>query len=151
MSTCREAIQHARSGGTSRRSGKEIRFLTFEEAEPFILDQCPSRRTVIDERVEINGKANPRHGKPIIEGGKIVVDTYAEPTFNTKRLGLYDVGVHPAVPFIPTDEDVYESGEEKPCVLRTDWIREGVDDQPEPVSPEAVDEALVEQDAPAHV
>ena len=151
MSTCREAVQHARGGGTSRFGGKEIRFLTFEEAEPLILEQCPSRRVVIDTREEVKGKPNPNCGRAIIgDDGNIIVETYADPNFDTKRLGLYDVGVHPAVPAKFDDEDMHmpveldEEGKEKPRVFRTDWVREGVDDKPAVVAPETVDAALAE-------
>jgi hypothetical protein len=95
MSTYREAVQHARRGGTARCGGKEIRFLTFEEAEPIILELSPSRRTVIDKKT----------GRPLAKDGAIVVETYADPNFDTKRLGLYDVGVHPAVQLTTSEED----------------------------------------------
>jgi hypothetical protein len=137
MSTYREAIQHARNGGTVRLGGKEIRFLTFEEAEPLILELSPSRRTVMDEKT----------GKALIENGKIVVETYADPNFNTKRLGLYDVGVHPAVQLTASDDDTYlpveldAEGKEKPRVFRTDWELLS-DAKPEVVAPETVDEVL---------
>lgn len=141
MSTYREAIHHARSGGTVRRGGREVRFLTFEEAEPIILEQSPSRATRVDEKT----------GKPVVEGGEIVVDTFADPTFNTRRLGLYDVGVHPAEPLRPTDEDLYlpveldENGNEKPRELRTDWEIVPEEVAPSVVDPETVDEALHEE------
>jgi len=143
MGTYREAIQHARVGGTARCGGKEIRFLTFEEAEPIILDAIPSRRTVIGA-----------NGKPLIEDTKIVVETFADPNFDTKKFGLYDVGVHPAAPFTPSDEDIYlplehdDEGNPKPRALRADW--ELLSDEkpevvePEVVAPEVVDEALSE-------
>lgn len=145
MGTYREAIQHARAGGTARRAGKEIRFLTFEEAEPIIIERCPSRRTRMGD-----------NGKPVIEAGEIVVDTYASTTFDVKRLGLYDVGVHPAEPFAPTDEDIYEpvelddEGNTKPRALRGDWATgeeapvPAPEPEPEVIAPETVDEALAE-------
>jgi hypothetical protein len=140
MSTLREAIQHARAGGTARFGGKEVRFLTFEEAEPIIFELTPTRVTRIDEKT----------GKPVIENGEIVVDTFAEPNFDTKRLGLYDVGTHPAEPLRVTDDDIYlpveldEEGKEKPRVLRTDWELLS-DEKPEAVAPETVDEVFAEE------
>lgn len=143
MSTLREAIQHARTGGTARLGGKEIRFLTFEEAEPIILEQCPSRAVLHDEQgriviqakdgtrgVQVNSDFYASDGTkigPIEEGHELVIETFADPAFDTERLGLYDVGVHPAVPLSATDEDIYlpveldEEGKEKPRALRTDW------------------------------
>lgn len=125
MSTYREAILHARRGGTAYCAGKEIRFLTFEEAEPILLEQCPSRRTVIDEKT----------GKPLVKKKQIVVETYADPNFDTKRLGLYNVGVHPAEQFVPAEEDI-----------AGDWAIEGA--QPAVVDPETVDAALAETVVP---
>jgi hypothetical protein len=147
MGTYREAVLHARRGGTARLGGKEIRFLTFEEAEPIILEQCPSRATRIDSKT----------GKAAIKNGKIIVDTFADPKLDLKRFGLYDVGVHPAVQLATSDEDIYlpveldEDGKEKPRALRTDWeiLKDGAaPEEPAVIDPEAVDEALHETDPP---
>lgn len=120
----REAIQHARSGSTAYCGGKEIRFLTFAEAEPILLEQTPSRRVVRDENGAIAEK-----------DGQIVVETFADPTFNMKRLGLYDVGGAAPVQFAPTAEDI-----------AGDWTIKG--EVPETISPEAVDAALAETVVP---
>lgn len=128
MSSYREAISHARSGGTARLGEKEIRFLTTEEAEPILLEQLPERRIVIDEAT---GKAKTT-GKGKNE--QIVVETIAPPNYNTKRLGLYDVGSGVPVPFALSDEDVFVCENDEPKVdeegnrvLCTDWVREGID------------------------
>jgi hypothetical protein len=47
------------------------------------------------------------------------------------------VSVSPPVEFRPTANDIAAT-----------WQRQGIDDQPETIAPEAVDEALVEHDAP---
>jgi hypothetical protein len=124
MATYREALHHARRGGTSTGSGKTIRFLTFEEAKPILLEQHPSRATRIGE-----------NGKPAVKNKKIVVDTFADPTFRLSRLGLHDVSVSPPVEFRPTADDIAAT-----------WQRQGIDDaQPEAVAPEVVDEVLTEE------
>jgi len=69
----------------------------------------------------------------------IIIDTHA-PQINPQRLGLFDVSITPPVEFRPTEEDI-----------AGDWVREGVDDIPEPVVPEAVDEALAEIETPSLV
>lgn len=124
MSTYREAILHARSGGTAYCGGRAIRFLTREEAEPRILERIPSRRTVVDEKT----------GKPLVKDGKIVVETYADPHYRLEAFGLYDVGSGTPVEFRPTNEDI--SGT---------WSTEANQEpEPETVSPEVVDDVLTE-------
>jgi hypothetical protein len=137
MNTYREAIHHARSGGTAYCGAKQVRFLTFAEAEPIILEQTPSRRVLHDE-------------KGVVEkDGQTVVETFADPKIRLSKFGLYDVGQQPPVKFQPTDEDmyVYENGEPKldddgHKILRIDWRT--TEAPPEPIAPEAVDEALTE-------
>lgn len=85
MSTYREALFHARSGGTARLGDKIVRFLNREEAEPILLEQRPERRYV---------------------RGSHVVETLAPPNYNLKKLGLYDVGQNPPVEFRPTEEEI---------------------------------------------
>lgn len=83
MSTYREAIFHARAGGTSSRAGKTIRFLTREEAEPILVETRPNR---------------------IIVKGK--VKKIAPPNYRLQKLGLYDVSEGEPAPFSPTEEDI---------------------------------------------
>lgn len=145
MSTYREAIHHARAGGTARRGTREIRFLTREEAEPIILERAPSRRVAHDE------------SGPIIKRKAIVVETFADPAYKVERFGLFDVGATPPCEFAPTDEDVYvfENGEPKlddngDRILAGDWVCDGVD-APEPIAPDAVDEVLQETEPQGEV
>ena len=128
----REAIQHARRGATVFCAGREVRFLTFAEAEPILLREKP----------ELDNDGNE----------------FANPSFPLQRLGLYDVsGAEPAE-FCPTDEDIYlpvelnSAGNPKPRVLRTDWeiVAEEVPAEPVGIEnvfvvpPEVVDEVLNE-------
>jgi hypothetical protein len=138
MSTYREAIHHARAGGTVRRGAQVVRFLTREEAEPIILERSPSRAVAHDE------------DGVVTKNGAIVVETFADPNFRLQKLGLFDVGMGEPIEFKPIDDDIYlpveldEEGKEKPRVLRTDW--EIVKDEvPTVVAPEVVDEVLHEE------
>jgi hypothetical protein len=123
MSTYREAILHARSGGTAYSRTRVVRFLTREEAEPIILEVIPSRRTVIDT-----------DGKALIENGEIVVEEYADPHYRLAAFGLFDVSGAEPVQFQPTSEDI-----------ASEWRTTPEEIAPEPVAPEAVDEVLHEE------
>lgn len=130
MATYREALFHARAGGTSRSAARVLRFLTFEEASPILLERSPTRAVRRDER-----------GKAVVANGKLVIDEIADSNYPLKKLGLFDIVS--MQPFAPTPED-----------LEAEWVREGVDDvappepepEPEPVPPEAVDEMLIEEE-----
>lgn len=138
MSTYREAIHYARAGGTARLGDKTVRFLTREEAEPILLATRPDRNVVFVTEKEHNPKKGLIAGQPKIDkNNNIVVETVAPANFQLQRLGLYDVSVSPPVEFRPTDEDT-----------AADWIREGVDDMPEAIAPEAVDAVLAPTDEP---
>lgn len=142
MSTYREAIHHARAGGTVRRDDRIVRFLTREEAEPIVLDRSPSRAVLHDSEgrqviqakdgtrgIQIGDAFHSSDGKKIgpIEDHTLVIEIFADPRFRLESLGLYTISDSEVREFVPSDEDIYlpaeldEEGKEKARVLRTDW------------------------------
>jgi hypothetical protein len=119
----REALMHARGGKTVFCGSREIRFLTFAEAEPILLREKP----------ELDSDGNE----------------FANPHFPLAQLGLYDVSGDEPVSFAPTDDDIYlpveldAEGKEKPRALRADWEIVSAE-VPAVVDPESVDEVLSE-------
>lgn len=145
----REAMLQARSGKTVTRAGKIIRHLTKEEGDAHQFTYNRSRRSKMGE-----------DGKALVENGQIVVEEYGDVGPRPQRLGLFDVSQNDehghALSYTPTEDDVYEpveldeEGKEKPRVFRSDWelVAEASKEEPEVVSPDDVEKALMETEPP---
>lgn len=125
MATYREVIEAVRSGGSASRAGRTVRLLTKEEADPILIERCPSRIVRKDKL------GQPMHHK---KTGEMIVDVVA-PDIHPHRLGFFDVtDLRSLKEFAPTDADMFkqsESGERLVTetgdfVLANDWEIEGV-------------------------